>query len=244
MKKYLIRRVLTTNLALLFFAMLHAQDSLPYDNPAYGPDSSSRIRCAAELSTMSEYMKIKLYDYALPSWRSVYRNCPGSSKNIYINGVKIFRNKIEKAEDPGEKAALFDTLMMIYDHRIEYFGEEGYVLGRKGIDIIHYNDKAYDKAYEAFLKSAQLMGEETDLNVILGLTQTGAVMMKAGKIDARTFLDNYLMSRGLLSKMLNKGESSSRITRASDMMDKVVGGAAIQDCDVIEQVFSDKVNGS
>ena len=116
----------------------------------------------------------------LPAWRNVFNNCPASSKNIYISGVKIFRKKIEESRDPEMKSAYYDTLMMNYDLRIKYFGEEGYVLGRKGIDIIRYNEKAFDKAYEAFLKSTAISGLKQIRVIFYGLVQTGVVMMKIG----------------------------------------------------------------
>ncbi len=243
MRKYLTKRVLTTNLALFFITlMIHAQDLPPYENPAYGADSASRISCAADLSTMSEYIKIDMPEYALPAWRNVFLKCPASSKNIYIAGVRIFRKKIEETGDPALKSAYFDTLMMNYDRRIEYFGEEGYVLGRKGIDIIRYNDKAFDQAYEAFLKSARVSGPDIDINVLVGLAQTGVVMMKAGKIDATTFLNNYLLCRDLLDQERSQGGNPAKFDRVSEAIDKIVAGAGIQDCDVIANVLSDRVD--
>ncbi len=241
MNKYLNTRVLTTNLALFFCIIVYGQDVPPSANPAYGNDSASRINCAAELSTLSEYMKISMFEYALPAWRNVFANCPASSKNIYISGVKIFRKLIEDSRDPALKSAYFDTLMLNYDLRIKYFGEEGYVLGRKGIDIIRYNDKDYEDAYYAFLTSSNLSGSETDLNVIVGLVQTGLVMMKADKISSSDFLNNYLMCTGLLSEIKSKGGSASGIKRVKESMDKVMAVSGIQDCEVIESVFSDKI---
>ncbi len=239
MKQYLKLKVLATYLSLLSSLVVRAQDLPPYENPVYGSDSTSRISCAADLSTMSEYIKIDMYEYALPAWRNVYKNCPEASKNIYISGVKIFRKLIEETKDAALQAAYFDTLMMNYDNRIRYFGEEGYVLGRKGIDIIRYNDSEYGKAYEAFLRSATVSGAETDLNVIIGLVQTGIVMMKAGQIDEATFLGNYFMARNLVEQQKNQGGNPSKFDRVTESIDKIAGNSGIQDCAVIEKAFSE-----
>ena len=88
----------------LFLATLgiHAAWSQPdiEDNPKYGPDSASRMNCANNLSTMSEFMKINLLDHAFPSWKIVFNDCPASSKNIYLYGVKIYRQRISDLQDP------------------------------------------------------------------------------------------------------------------------------------------------
>ena len=244
MNKYLIKRVLATNLIFLVISVVHAQDQPPEANPAFGPDSASRIRCAADLSTMSEYIKINLYDDALPAWRSVYNNCPAASKNIYISGERIFRKKIEDTDDPGLRTAYFDTLMQIFDRRTAYFGEEGYVLGRKGIMIIKYNNSRYDQAYEAFLKSMEISGPETELSVFSGLIQTGLVMMKAGKISESVFLENYLKIKELLPLAREKGASPTGIRRVSEEADKVVDNSGLRDCESIEKAFSDRLHSS
>ncbi len=239
MKKYLIKRVLTTHLLLFFVRMTYCQEMPPYENPAYGSDSSSRISCASDLSTMTEFIKINMYDYALPAWRNVFNNCPASSKNIYISGVRIFRRKIEESRDPEMKSAYYDTLMMNYDLRIKYFGEEGYVLGRKGIDIIRYNEKAYDKAYDAFLRSTAISGPETDPGYLLGLVQTGVVMMRSDKINEETFLTNFIHARDILAGEMTKEGNSVKFTQVSEAINKIVLNSGIQECSVIERVFSE-----
>ena len=65
------------------------------NGPRYGNDS---VTCITNLSTMVEFSRIKVYDYALPSWREVFNICPGASKNIYIYGVSIFKSRIEKEQ--------------------------------------------------------------------------------------------------------------------------------------------------
>ena len=106
-----------------FSALLGQNGADIYNNPDYGADSAARMNCANHLSTMSEFMKINLYSYALSSWKVVFDECPASSKNIYLYGVKIYREFWSKAKDPERKKQIVDTLMMVYDSRIEYFGQ-------------------------------------------------------------------------------------------------------------------------
>ncbi len=234
---------LTTYLFFLLSFQLIAQDVItPYDEPDYGPDSLSRIECANELTNMAEFMKNNLYDYALPSWRNVFRQCPASSKNIYISGAKIFTKLIEDEKDPELRIAFIDTLMLIYDNRIHHFGEEGYVLGKKGIDILRFNEKEFNLAYRAFVSSARVSGKETELNVLTGLVQTSSLMLKVEKIEQMVFLDNYLDVINILAEKMIIGEDADIIDNVRTEIDEIVMSSGLIDCNTIEDVFSFRLN--
>ncbi len=241
MNSYFSKKVLTTYLSFFVFTGLFSQDMKPYENPAYGPDSLTRMECANNLSTMSEFMKIDLFDYALPSWREVFRDCPESSKNIYISGVKIYQKLIKDTRDRELSMAYYDTLMMIYDLRIKYFGEEGYVLGRKGMDIIRYNESDFENAYYAFSESVRFQGNEAELNYITGLIQTATVMQKFGKISDEKLLEEYLLSVDILNAQKTSESNPSKISRVRSILDKVTSESKIDECEIIESAFNERV---
>ncbi|MCK4922249.1 MAG: hypothetical protein KAS71_14455 [Bacteroidales bacterium] len=249
MTKYFFTKVLTTyflNLVLFFsFFSVAAQNSdppRPYLNPKFGPDSISRIQCANNLSNMAEYMKIDLPDYALAPWKLVFENAPEARENIYIIGAKIYQHLLSQTEDPQIRAGLFDTLMLIYDRRIQYFGNEGYVLGRKGVDIIRYNEKDYQNAYEAFSNSARLGGSETSLNVITGLAQTASVMFNNGLIEEEEFLSKYFVCQDILAEKRKAGKSIPSIRRAENMLDRILENSNFKDCEPLETFFAEKIS--
>jgi tetratricopeptide (TPR) repeat protein len=213
----------------------------PYNNSNFGPDSISRMACAADLSTMAEFMKVDLPDDALPAWRNVFENCPASSKNIYINGVKIFQDKIEKNSDPILQSAYFDTLMMIYDKRIQYFGEEGNVLGRKGKDMLRYRNQDYEKAYEILKQSLLKSGIEVDAGVSVGLIETGVLMFKAGKISAKELLDSYLTVSEITEKQLANGGRPDVAEQIYTRINTALGKAGLNNCAEIETAFKEKI---
>ena len=84
----------------------------------YGSDS---VNCVMNLSLYREYYKQQNYDDAIKSWRWVYNNCPSASGNIFKNGPTLIKYLMKK--NPENKQAYIDTLMMIYDNRIQYFGK-------------------------------------------------------------------------------------------------------------------------
>ena len=237
-------KVLTTTLLSFFFLNLISQNEKPYLDPKFGPDSTSRVQCANDLSTLAEYMKIDLPQYAIPAWRRLFTNCPESRKNIYISGAKIFQDLLDKETDESIKAGLYDTLMMIYDMRIEYFGDEGYVLGRKGIDIIKYNPSDFPDAYAAFDRSTELSGDETDLNVLTGLIQTASAMNKMDLISTEEFLDKFMTSRRIYANLISEKKSIPKVKRTQSITDKIVLNSGIKDCEGLEKFFSGQFEGN
>ena len=102
----------------------------------YGLDSANTILNA---SLYTEYWKQKNYEEALPSWRYVFLNAPAFQLNTYIRGEDIIEFMIQKTK----KKEYVDTLMMVFDRRLQYMGKrsrEGYVLGKKGMAQVKYSN--------------------------------------------------------------------------------------------------------
>ena len=49
--------------------------------------------------------------------------CPKASENIYAKGATVMKNKIARAKSVAEKKTYIDSLMLLYDLRIENFGD-------------------------------------------------------------------------------------------------------------------------
>ena len=112
MKKFLL-------ISLVFF--------LTIDISAQEKWGSDSVSCITNLSLYREYYKQKNYTDAIGPWRWTFINCPRASGNIYKNGPIIIKAKMKL--DKNNSQAYLDTLMQIYDNRIEFFGKEGFVLG-------------------------------------------------------------------------------------------------------------------
>ena len=138
-------------LAIAMIVGVNAQKA-GYDhlNAPFGHGEDS-VKCRVNLSLMQTAAKAESYETALIPWTSVYENCPGSSKNIYIYGPRIFKSLFEKETDVAKKKELLDKTMEIYDTRIKYFGNddaEGTILAFKTYDYM------------------EMMGDQADQNVI------------------------------------------------------------------------------
>lgn len=125
-----MKRNLLTLLAIFLFLSGYAQTSV-----SRSEDDS--LECLKNYSLYSLSLKKKMYSYALEPWRKMFENCPDISTRIYSDGITLYTHFIKNSDDLLRKEELVDTLLMIYDQRINYFGShekysEGWILGRKG----------------------------------------------------------------------------------------------------------------
>lgn len=78
------------------------------------------FNCAKEYSMYKEFVNVEAYSEARESFWKVFKNCPQFSKNIYIDGVKIYHNLMKKVGEENDALAnaYVDTHGMIYMQRI------------------------------------------------------------------------------------------------------------------------------
>lgn len=180
----------------------------PWEDPKYGKDSAERVECAKNISLYSEFYKQQNFKDAVKPWREVFNHCPQASKNTYIKGVTIYKNLIATEKVKAVKDQLIDTLMLIYDRRIEVFGDRGPVLSYKGADLYGYRGDAVAELVYPMLKEAmQLEGQESKAAVVTIFMQTAVALYKASKIDGAEVIDAYSFSMETLDKatLFNKG---------------------------------------
>jgi tetratricopeptide (TPR) repeat protein len=121
----------------------------------------------------------------------VFLNCPKGTQNTYIDGVKILSYMIEKAPNNDVKDRYIDTLMMLYDQRIQYFGKEGYVLGRKGVDLATLKPENFEQIYKDLKRSVDLEGDATAGPVLVYYFKATISMATSGKADSAVIFEVY-----------------------------------------------------
>ena len=219
------------------------------DMPKYGEDS---ISCVKNLSLYREYYKNyekskksgkleEADDYvhsALAPWRYVYKNCPISSQNIYRDGVKIIRYLLKNAEDIDKKAYA-DTLMMIYDKRMDMFGWKegvGYILGRKAVDHLNYKNDV-SKSFKLFEMAFEHTKDENfDAGVLYYHMLAAVNMYKKGNADKNIIVETYdKISQIFQEKIDNKAEDYKKFKRLQPRIERLFNPFAT--CDDLIKIF-------
>lgn len=133
---------------------------------------------------------------AINAWRHVFLDAPLASNNIYTDGLIIVEYMIKNAQAPELKEKYIDTLMMVYDRRIEAFGckrgnEEGLITGRKAVDLLKYRPNEKIVAFDMFEKSLAIQKKKTESAVVISYFKLIIDMVQEGKKDTADIFIAY-----------------------------------------------------
>lgn len=112
-----------TFLATAQTATVIDRSAIPECNPLLGKDS---IETKRNMAALQDDYRAKLYDDSYVWWSYIFNNAPCSYRNLYIYGPGILNVLIEKPEYAARKQKLIDTLLMTYEAKFKYFGDDGY----------------------------------------------------------------------------------------------------------------------
>jgi len=215
----------------LIFAGIPSVNSFGQEDQGAGKYGSDSLTCITNISLYREFFKQwKASDYKsetihdlIPPWRWVFLNCPRGTQNTYIDGAKILSYLIESTNDSAlkykENKETFnyfdklknryvDTLMMLYDQRIKYFGKEGFVLGRQGVDLFNYRPQDIENIFNYLHRSIELEGDNT-LGAILPYYMDAAINLAKERSDSSLIFDAYESSMQIVENNLKKLASES-----------------------------------
>lgn len=219
--------------------------------PKYGEDSAT---CVINLSLYREFYRQwrqgggtgTVIEDAINPWRWVFINCPLASENIYIDGVIIVEYLIAKEKDPTSKEKLIDTLMMVYDQRIRAVGKEGFILGRKGVNLINHRPNANADLYGIFRRSVEVSGNDSEAPVVAQYFRYAERMVREEKISKDEFFEIYETLIQILDfNVLKNKDNQQQISvweNIRGFIEQTLEPYAT--CDDLIVIFSRKINES
>jgi len=216
------------------------------DGSKYGHGQDS-INCLMNLSLYKEFFKHNNYADAIKSWRKVFSECPASSQNLYIDGIKMYKSLLRKEKNPEVAEGLIDTMMLIYDRRMEYFNDEANVLGRKATDLLRYrkdNLTAIEEAYGYLKESIELDKKEARDAVIILFVNSSVSLYRADVFDQGTAIDDYFMASEVIDMQLAKNSKSKRWLRARGTVDDFMLEQNILNCEALNNFFGPKFDAN
>jgi len=223
----------------------------------YGSDPDA---CQEALSLYGEFVKqgkaaakekrkedaVAAYKDALPGWKKACEICPKSRKSLYINGITMYRAFAIAEKDAAKRKLLVDTLLNIYDKRIENFGQEGYVKGRKGSEVLRFRKKEVTVANQLFKESMDLRGAKTEAGVFSGYYQTLYAMYKNGEVEKAAVLEAYLPVSDLIAEAMVAAEGAKNPEKTKAGLEKAKTNideyfVQVGACEDIVEVFGKKI---
>ena len=208
----------------------------------YGPDSTE---CIKYLSYYTEYYKQKNYESALPNWRKAYHYCPPSSRySMLSDGSSLMRNLITKNKNnPIYKAQLVDSLMTLYNQRVEYFPKYATSsLNNKALDMYNYMKDEPMKLLEGLTEIIEQTQENTKTNVFIYQLNTAIDLYKIGLIDSETVIEIYDKGVMYLGAMQPKNESEQKnITKTTEDFETLFISSQVASCENLITLFTPRL---
>jgi hypothetical protein len=207
------RRVLILSVFVIILQQLgYSQEIVTADEFNQGGDDRGKL-----LSTYREFFKWEEYELAQESWWAIFNDFPDVSEKFYVDGVKMYRQFIEETPEGQAREDKIDTMMLIYDQRMTYFGGDGNILGRKGSDLLRYRSSDMEQvqgAYGMLKESLEIEGNKSREPVMLNYISAGILLQRAAMIDNIQVMEDYFMVSGLVDQQQG-GSSRWKRTRAS-----------------------------
>jgi tetratricopeptide (TPR) repeat protein len=209
-----------------------------------------------EYSLYREFYKQKDYKSAMPHWKKLCSTYPKSTSNLYVNGGKMYETMIAKAQSDAERDKIIDKYMKLYDTRIKYFGQKGYVLGRKGTSWLKFKLaadrvnspegeelKAIHKAgYEWLTESVKEQGNQTEPPVLVLMMQTTVALFKLGDLPKEQVVLNYEKCMGIANAIVEANEDEKKVEQTTEQVipfiENAFGKSGAADCEALVNIFS------
>lgn len=207
----------------------------------YGVDSAQTIMNA---SIYTEFVKQKNYKDALPAWRYVFLNAPKFQMTTYVRGEDIISNMIQQTKNP----AYVDTLMMVYDQRIKYFGNhprygEGYILGKKGFDLYRFgnkDDQTLKEAYGYLAKSFELEGAKTHPLTAQVMFFVAGDLLKKGLVEKDEYINLYMKLSDYVDHGQKVAKNPDSYKDVKAKVDAMFFDAGVADCETLNKLLGAK----
>ena len=209
--------------------------------PRFGEDSAT---CVRNWSLYSEFFRQRNYKAAIDPWRWMFFNCPMATENIYIHGATLVKFMLTNETDPIRQQALVDTLMMVYDQRIQYYSEkEGFIRGRKAVELYQLRPNAVQEHYELSERSIELEGNSAPGDVLVINFHSTVRLAAAGVIDSTAVVENYDRATDIIQyNLVNNPADSTFYIPARNNIEAFFEPFA--SCDNLARVFRPRFNNT
>ncbi len=234
-----IKIFLSAAFAMLAVASMAQQD---FSDPRYarwGDTPEQRQRNIEYSNFLKEQIQSKDYNAAAYYFQQLVADRPAATVNIYKYGAIIYRNKIARAQSMAEKNTMVDSLLMVYDLRVQYFGDaakegKAYIMDVKARDVLNFkrNDRAAIR--EAFRAAIEAGGEATNPETI--------VVYFANLCDDYQNTDE-VMPEEIIAEYdrLSPYLESEANAEFKKQLDNAFGQSGAASCENLEKLFREKL---
>lgn len=180
------------------------------------------------------------HEEAMDPLNWLYENNPNLNPSIYIQGVDCLEEIIKETSDKERKERLQDSLLWMYDQRIEHFDNDASTMDRKAYDafrLYYRTPSKYPMLYDIYSKAYEMNGPEIstfNLNPYMLLAKQYH-LSSPDEMPAEKVLDIHSQISDIIDIKRKNGESASKLDKEQSKTDAWLSSIpGILTCEFIE----------
>ena len=221
----------------------YAQDLSDPKYAKWGETLEERKENILNSSYLKEEINNHNFDSASGYLHKLIEKCPAASENIYVNGTKLYKQRINRAQTLAEKNAYVDSLLWLYDVRLENFGThrtrgKDYILERKAREYLTYKESDREgirNAFEAAIAAQVEATGKADPEVLAIYFKNLCDDYSNDVVDAMTVVAAYDGNAKYFEGIAPEQEEFK------EQFEKCFAMSGAASCDNIEKIFAKKI---
>ncbi|HJE88615.1 tetratricopeptide repeat protein [Rikenella microfusus] len=209
------------------------------DDPKYGADPASREQNVRILNFFGDAYKAKDYNLATLYLRQLIEGAPKASENMYIRGIDIYKNKAAGAQTKEDRRMYVDSILWIYDKRIEAFGDhpqrgEAYLKSEKAKMFLSMMPADRERLFKLFREA---LDEKHPFEPALAVMYFNAVVesFKLDDVTPEELMETYES----LSERIAASQDSDA-AEAGKTLDDLFATSGAANCETVEKIYKPK----
>lgn len=221
----------------------YAQDLSDPKYAKWGETLEERKENILNSSYLKEEINNHNFDSAAGYLHKLIEKCPAASENIYVNGTKLYKQRINRAQTLAEKNAYVDSLLWLYDVRLENFGThrtrgKDYILERKAREYLTYKESDREgirNAFEAAIAAQVEATGKADPEVLAIYFKNLCDDYSNDVVDAMTVVAAYDGNAKYFEGIAPEQEEFK------EQFEKCFAMSGAASCENIEKIFAKKI---
>lgn len=210
----------------------------------WGATAEERASNIGASNFLKESLDAKDYAEATVHFQQLLNNCPAATVNTFTRGTTLYKNRINRARNLDEKRRLVDSLMLIHDLRIQYFGDDArygrdYILDLKARDVIKYcsSDREFRRETLKSAVDAAIVAKTIKLDIAAMYYKS---LCEDFAYDDSITSDMVLAEYERLTPYFDAATDEAGLAQKKIFEDSFADSGAAN-CDNLEALFSEKL---
>ena len=239
-------KVVKLFIGLAFALVASSASAQDFNDPQYakwGDSAEQRKENILASTFLKEELANRNYNQAAKYLQQLLQNCPAASENTYANGIKLYKQKINRARSLAEKNGYVDSLLLLYDIRLEHFAAhpkrgKAYILDRKAREHLTYRESDREgirKDFEIAIAAQVEANRAADPELVAIYFKNLCDDYKNDIVDAMTIVNAYEANSKFFA---NVDESQAEF---KNQFEASFGTSGAASCENLQKIFEPKI---